>query len=520
MPSFVTSTMPPTLETIPVEIRQDIYSYILLDQNVAYAVGSCTSLNAYKLKYETAVFRVSKLISTESLQYFYSQNTFIALTLNLRSYSNESLLRKCHTIIPMCGGPETITPKHIALDINVDIAEKLGSSHKCGVLRTGPSEPQYILPNNFKFEERSINSVKFVENRQISRLGTVGQSYGLQRQPGQGAPVTEHANRTMGPQPHQTEGTGVMVELPNVPQHNLLLMKLRAAPRPVEMSTAIFAARHFTHFIYLLNDFVSESHRWRKKQISRKSETRSVLEIKFGSFSDSSRIAELVDGLNGIHGSSLATELSPGENKILTQDPDIMIDVKLLGNVSQEIRERIKATGISTIGTMQEKIDQVLTWSALGDYCYKHGDFIEARKQYSIAKLLVDNLLCRIECEGSEGRSPRVTSRTDLRVQAIEVSVGTALALAKTEGQLGFGADVADILIRYEWSIAGKKKLFPADPIFLADFYWQWGLILQEGGAYPKAFLQFEKAYVASPSSMIEAKINEVGALFTHIKRV
>ena len=462
------------------------------------------SLEAYKLEYETALFRVSKLISKESLQYFYSRNNFFVLSLNVDIYSNELFLRKCRTIIPMCGGPETIAPKHIALEICVSLPGQSGGRHTCGVTQTGPFEPRYILPNNFKFEKRSI-PLSFKSSKQICGLGGGGQSHGLQRQPAQSTPVTEHVNREMRPQPHRVKDIDVKVDL---------LKKFAAEARPSKMTTTIFAARHFPHFIHLLNEFVSEPHRWVENQI------RSVLEIKFGSFDGSSRMAELlVGGLNGIRGSNFAREMSLEKNEIPTEDLDVpklaLIDIKLLGNVNQEDREKITATGISTIETISDIIDQVVALTAMGDHSYEHGDSVQAREQYSIAKLLSDKLICRIKCQGYE---PRLIFRTELIVKAVEVSVRNALSLAKAENQLGFGGSVADILERSEWTIAGQGKLVPADSSFVADFYWNWGLILEENGAYPEAFLKFEKAYLAKPSSVIEAKLNEVGALYTHVK--
>ena len=502
--------MPPTLETIPVEIRHNIYSYLLLDQNVAHAVGPCTSLDAYKLEYETALFRVSKLISTESLQYFYSQNAFFALTLNLESYSNQLFLRKCRTIIPMCGGPEATAPKHIALEIYVSLPEQFGGQHTCGVTQTGPLEPQYILPNNFKFEERTI-PLLFKSSKPICHLGAGRQSHGLQRQPVQSTSVTEHDNRETRPQPRRVKNIEVKVDLH---QRNVILKKLVAEAQPSKMSTAIFAARHFPHFIHLLNEFVSELHRWTENQI------KSALAIKFGPFYDSSQTAQLlVGGLNGILGSVFAREGSTEKNDIPTQALDVpklaLIEVELLGNVSQVDRENITATEMSKFKTISDSIDQVVALAAMGDHSYEHGDFVQAREQYSIAKSLSDNLICRIQCQGYE---PRLILKTELIVKAVEVSVRNALALAKADNQLGFGESVAEILDRSEWTIAGQGKLAPTDSNFLADFYWNWGLILEENGAYPKAFLQFEKAYIASPSSVIEAKINEVGSLYTHIK--
>jgi len=348
--------MPPAFETIPVEIQKNNYSYILLDQNIAYAVGPCISLDAYKLVYETALFKVSKLISTESLQYFYSQNNFFIFTLNPKRNLNKLLLRKCRIIIPICGNPAAITtPKHIALEIYISLPEQSGSQHECNVIKTKQLAPRYILPNNFKFEERRI-PLPFKRNKQICFLTAKGQSHDLQQQPAQSAPATEHVNSKTRPQPHRVNGINMEVELLKSRQQNIFLKRFAAEAQSSKMSTTVFAARHCPHFIHLLNEVVSESHRWAENQI------RSTLAIKLGSFNGSPRIAELlVGGLNGIRGSNFTKAVLPEKNTIPMQDLDVpklpLIDVKLLGNVSQEYREKITAMGTSTIKTILDTIN-------------------------------------------------------------------------------------------------------------------------------------------------------------------
>jgi len=233
-------------------------------------------------------------------------------------------------------------------------------------------------------------------------------------------------------------------------------------------ATTGFAARHFPHFIHLLNEVVSESHRWAKNQI------RSTIAIKLGSFDSSPRIAELlVGGLNGIRDSNFTKAVSPEKNTIPMQDLDVpklpLIDVKLLGNVSQEYREKITAMGTSTIKTTSNTINQVVDLTAMGDHSYEHGDFVQAREQYSIARSLADIIICRMGCRGY---GSRLIFRTELIVRAMKVSVRNSLALAKTNNQLGFGDSVANLLVKPEWTIAGQGKLVPVDSNLLADFYW------------------------------------------------
>ena len=64
----------PNLTTIPLELRQEIYSYLLIDSNVA---GLDAEGEMMKPKYSTSLFRVNKQISEESSGYFYAKNSFV-----------------------------------------------------------------------------------------------------------------------------------------------------------------------------------------------------------------------------------------------------------------------------------------------------------------------------------------------------------------------------------------------------------------------------------------------------------
>jgi len=78
----------PTFATIPMELRNKIYSYMLLEKNVAFFKWEGT----LRFKYDIGLFTVSKDISYESLKYFYSQNFFIAIEVNLGSEFFHSVL--------------------------------------------------------------------------------------------------------------------------------------------------------------------------------------------------------------------------------------------------------------------------------------------------------------------------------------------------------------------------------------------------------------------------------------------
>lgn len=75
----------PSLDTIPLEMRHEIYSYLLLlrravkesDQTVGLDVGEQRTWLIPDIS--TALFRVNRQISSESIEYFYGENAFVAL---------------------------------------------------------------------------------------------------------------------------------------------------------------------------------------------------------------------------------------------------------------------------------------------------------------------------------------------------------------------------------------------------------------------------------------------------------
>jgi len=76
---ITTLTMSLTFESLACEIRHEIYSYLLLGQNVAYANAGMSGASAYGFKFEIALFRVNKFISADCLQFFHSRNAFIVV---------------------------------------------------------------------------------------------------------------------------------------------------------------------------------------------------------------------------------------------------------------------------------------------------------------------------------------------------------------------------------------------------------------------------------------------------------
>lgn len=77
-----------TLTSLPLELRREIYSY-LLD---ARRTSPDASDEGYEPKYATSLFLVSKRISEESLEFFYDQNVFATITFNSRFFLSQSQL--------------------------------------------------------------------------------------------------------------------------------------------------------------------------------------------------------------------------------------------------------------------------------------------------------------------------------------------------------------------------------------------------------------------------------------------
>ena len=63
-----------SFEALPLELRQEIYSYLLVDHNVAKISGLDEFLEPC---FSTSLFLLNKQISRESIRYFYSKNAFI-----------------------------------------------------------------------------------------------------------------------------------------------------------------------------------------------------------------------------------------------------------------------------------------------------------------------------------------------------------------------------------------------------------------------------------------------------------
>lgn len=69
----------PTLETMPLEIKHEIFSYLLLGRNLKVPITD-KDFPAFGYAWEKAILRVNKRIGVEAKAYLYSANTFVAVT--------------------------------------------------------------------------------------------------------------------------------------------------------------------------------------------------------------------------------------------------------------------------------------------------------------------------------------------------------------------------------------------------------------------------------------------------------
>ncbi|MCJ1381724.1 hypothetical protein MMC17_004835 [Xylographa soralifera] len=98
-----------SLEDIPSEIRLNIYSYLLSDQNVIVLKGGILCP-----KYTKALFTLNKNISTESLAYFCAENGFVTIGTNLGSF-----LSTCAFQLPLILGDNVRQFSHSVLSAEI-----------------------------------------------------------------------------------------------------------------------------------------------------------------------------------------------------------------------------------------------------------------------------------------------------------------------------------------------------------------------------------------------------------------
>ena len=132
----------PTLLTLPPELRQEIYSYLLLVHNVIpetvawrpglrYVEGWNTSRFPTMCPPEiaTALFRVNREISAEALSYFYSRNGFIGITVGRRSKELldwSLIIPHCPKAGLICKRPDTV--QHFLMTLHIDFFGEQGES--------------------------------------------------------------------------------------------------------------------------------------------------------------------------------------------------------------------------------------------------------------------------------------------------------------------------------------------------------------------------------------------------------
>ena len=97
----------PSFTTLPFEIRREIYSYLLLGDTIPSASRS----RILRPNYATTLFCVNRQISTESLDYFYTQNAFILVQWETQFCMEFSMLRQLCSLVPCL--PEQPPPSHL-----------------------------------------------------------------------------------------------------------------------------------------------------------------------------------------------------------------------------------------------------------------------------------------------------------------------------------------------------------------------------------------------------------------------
>jgi hypothetical protein len=128
-------------ENLPPEIRSEIYSHILLDQNVAYTTS--TSNKKLRWKFEVALFRVCKSISVESLQFFRLKNAFVLIDTNMIP-----LLDICQRAIPTYVGPEARAFQHsiLKMDLSLGIIQRSSGQVRMDIMRDLIAEDDSQIP--------------------------------------------------------------------------------------------------------------------------------------------------------------------------------------------------------------------------------------------------------------------------------------------------------------------------------------------------------------------------------------
>jgi len=251
--------MPPTFDSIPIDIRHEIYSYILLDQNVAYVksdTGSAWDLLKWGLKFEIVLFRVSKSISRESLEYFYSRNAFIIV---MPERFNATLLNECRKTMPMCYCPlETIAFKGLPFTLKIRLS--LPPVLDMQVSRsTGP----FIDPSTVFGPPRNIRVRTCNANLSESRSGSTSM--------GTNASPRHKGSKSFQAEDNLSESTvSNSIAMGRYIDRGELYSPFRKIAQPILHKSAptkaldlrlfptIIAARHLPQFINLLNERMSE----------------------------------------------------------------------------------------------------------------------------------------------------------------------------------------------------------------------------------------------------------------------
>ncbi|KAF2185260.1 hypothetical protein K469DRAFT_165480 [Zopfia rhizophila CBS 207.26] len=156
----------PSLATLPPSIRNNIYKHLLDTEfvnvgkpNVSYTHSIKDNVLQFKASrppfpVNTAIFHVNRQISAEAIQYFYSQNLFVRLSLYTSNARHAKTMLEDSGVLFSVASPETVEKsKSHAMDLS--IVEKNSSQKRATVLF-----PAQYLPRLINFLDQAGNATK------------------------------------------------------------------------------------------------------------------------------------------------------------------------------------------------------------------------------------------------------------------------------------------------------------------------------------------------------------------------
>jgi hypothetical protein len=366
------ATMSLCLLTIPLEIRIVIYRYLLLDQNVAYDTrGSNKTLRA---KFETSLFRVCKIISAESLGFFYSQNAFVVVDSNMHT-----LLPLCQKAMPIFLGAKTSSFKHYILGITLRMVIKSDDEHRDGILDT----------KQLSILEEQANAVSVGGERCIRDWGDL-------------------QSQDVFP-PRTTWSAGIIAARHLQKFVNLMNSSLSCcSPHEVEddWDNSELTLRFCTTGPYFRNN-------------------RKILNT-------------VVQGLSGIRASTIPrpdglrlTHWGNGPQEIMATPYESTVILNIFGDLKEEQQEEIKRATYPKFPKVSELAALSTTIMEKGDALMRVKDYTEARGEYAVAYFLSSKLLPNkhLEILKEDG---------DLIQKLLSLAVEIRLATSMVNSQQGY----------------------------------------------------------------------------------